>query len=114
MYLSLIIPAYNEENRIGKTLEKVFAYLASQPYESEVIIVDDGSIDNSVQVIRNILPDTRNPTPDTRPETRLIEHKPNRGKGAAVKAGMLAATGAIRIFTDADLSTPIHEVEKVI
>src|SRR6266481_9536947 len=110
MYLSLIIPAYNEASRIGKTLEKVFAYFASQSYEVEIIVVDDGSSDNSARVIQEAISVGRTLSP--RVSARLIEHNPNRGKGAAVKTGMLAATGDIRIFTDADLSTPIHEVEK--
>jgi len=132
MYLSLIIPAYNEAGRISASLEKIFAYLDSQNYEAEVIVVDDGSPDHSVTVIRDAFSKYN---PDTSPlertslvgptslvgrtlsppvQARLIELGTNAGKGGAVQAGMLAATGTIRIFTDADLSTPIHEVEKVI
>jgi dolichyl-phosphate beta-glucosyltransferase len=120
MYLSLIIPAYKEAPRIGASLEKIFAYLAKAPYDSEVIVVDDGSPDNSVHVIQEAFAKFnqgsssvgRTPSPPIR--SHLIELGTNTGKGAAVRAGMLEAKGAIRIFTDADLSTPIHEIEKVI
>ena len=111
MYLSLIIPAYKEASRIAASLEKVFAYFAEQPYDVEVIVVDDGSPDNSVEVIRASF--AKQPS-DPRIQARLIEMGTNGGKGSAVHAGMLAATGAIRIFTDADLSTPVYEVAKVI
>ncbi|MEP7235540.1 MAG: glycosyltransferase [Ignavibacteriota bacterium] len=111
MYLSLIIPAYKESGRIAASLEKVFGYLEHVDYQTEVIIVDDGSPDNSVEVILAAIS-----KPRTNPlvTSRLIELGTNAGKGGAVRAGMLDATGAIRIFTDADLSTPIHEIEKVI
>jgi dolichyl-phosphate beta-glucosyltransferase len=112
VYLSLIIPAYKEAARIAPTVEKVFAYLASAPYDSEVILVDDGSPDNSVEVIREAF--SKKPPEAVKVEAHLVELGVNSGKGAAVKAGMLAAKGNIRIFTDADLSTPIHEIEKVI
>lgn len=112
MYLSLIIPAYKEASRITASLEKIFAYLAKAPYESEVIIVDDGSPDDSVKIIHEAI---KNRTPESaKVRARLIELGTNAGKGAAVRTGMLEATGVIRIFTDADLSTPIHEVEKII
>jgi len=111
MYLSLIIPAYKEATRIGASLEKIFAYFATAPYQVEILIVDDGSPDNSVEVIREALVKR---TPDPKVDARLIELGINQGKGGAVRAGMLQAKGDIRIFTDADLSTPIHEVEKVI
>jgi dolichyl-phosphate beta-glucosyltransferase len=121
LYLSLIIPAYKEASRIAASLEKIFAYFDSQSYEVEIIVVDDGSPDNSVEVIQEAFakynstaksPVGRTLSPSVK--TRLLELGTNAGKGGAVRAGMLAANGAIRIFTDADLSTPIHEVEKVI
>jgi len=112
MYLSLIIPAYKEESRIGKTLETIFAYFAAKDYNVEILVVDDGSPDNSAQVIRDALSAGRTLSPHV--QARFIELGTNVGKGGAVRAGMLEATGKIRIFTDADLSTPIHEVEKII
>lgn len=111
MYLSLIIPAYNESSRIGPTLEKTFAYLNAQTYDAEVLVVDDGSKDATADVVRSQLA-TLNTSP--RVTGTLLEQVPNAGKGAAVRRGMLEAKGAIRIFTDADLSTPIHEIEKVV
>jgi dolichyl-phosphate beta-glucosyltransferase len=117
MYLSLIIPAYKEATRIGKSLEKIFAYFATVDYEVEILVVDDGSPDNSPEVIQEAFQVGQALLPVhafTRIHARLVELKPNGGKGGAVRAGMLEATGGIRIFTDADLSTPIYEVEKVI
>lgn len=111
MYLSIIIPAFREATRIGPTLETVYEYLKKAPYQSEVIVVDDGSPDNTVDVVRQAfasLPKSE------QVRFRLCELGHNRGKGAAVQAGMMNATGTIRIFTDADLSTPIYEIKKVI
>ena len=110
MYLSLIIPAYKEATRIAPTLEKVHKYLSTTAFQSEVLIVDDGSPDNTKEVVESTF--AKFPTSD-KISFRLIEYGMNKGKGAAVQAGMLAATGDVCIFTDADLSTPIHEVEKV-
>lgn len=112
MYISLIIPAYKEATRIGPTLEKIFAYFLSKGYEAEVIVVDDGSPDTTCEVVTNTFVKLSPTAP--RVSARLIELGSNEGKGAAVQRGMLSATGAIVIFTDADLSTPIHEIEKVI
>lgn len=112
MYISLIIPAYKEATRIGPTLEKIFAYFSSKGYEAEVIVVDDGSPDTTCEVVANTFVKLSPTAP--RVFARLIELGSNEGKGAAVQRGMLSATGSIVIFTDADLSTPIHEIEKVI
>jgi dolichyl-phosphate beta-glucosyltransferase len=112
VYLSLIIPAFNERDRIGPTLEKVFAYLSDRPYDKEVIVVDDGSKDDTVSVVRTNLSLLKTRFHDI--EGRVVELRVNTGKGAAVNRGMLAAKGSIRIFTDADLSTPVHEVGKVV
>lgn len=112
MYLSLIIPAYKEATRIGPSLEKIFAYFSTKDYDAEVIVVDDGSPDNTAEVTRSEF--ARLSPTASRVFPRLIELGSNDGKGAAVQKGMLEAAGAIVIFTDADLSTPIYEVEKVI
>lgn len=112
MDLSLIIPAFNERDRIGPSLEKVFAYAATQQYATEVLVVDDGSKDDTVSVVKTKLTSLKSAYPQVRGE--IIEFDVNSGKGAAVRKGMLAAKGSIRIFTDADLSTPIHEVKKII
>jgi len=100
--LSLVIPAYNEEKRIGQTLRVVEAYLARQDYEAEVVVVDDGSRDATASVAQAVSP-----------EVHLITYQPNRGKGHAVRTGMLAAAGDYRVFYDADGSTPIDELEKL-
>jgi dolichyl-phosphate beta-glucosyltransferase len=106
-YLSIVIPAYNEEQRIGRTLAATFDYLDAQDYSSEVIIVDDGSRDQTVQTVLNF---------QARAGERLhlLRHPTNRGKGAAVREGMLRAAGEIVLFYDADLSTPTSEIPKVI
>lgn len=104
MHLSVIIPAYNEEQRLGRTLESVRSYLARQPYEYEIIVVNDGSTDGTGQVVRRSQADSK--------RIRLIEYSPNRGKGFAVRTGMGEATGEYRLFMDADGSTPIEEIEK--
>jgi dolichyl-phosphate beta-glucosyltransferase len=102
-FLSVIIPAYNEEKRIQDTLDTVFDYLRCQSYSSEVIVVDDGSRDQTVQVCQASLAGVAN--------ARLITYQPNRGKGYAVRQGMLASKGQVALFTDADLSTPVAEIE---
>lgn len=100
--LSIIIPAYNEELRLSKTLETITKYFENYRFPIEIIVVDDGSKDNTYEVagsFKNI---------------RVIKQQPNAGKGAAVRRGMLEATGSHRLFSDADLSTPIYEIEKLI
>lgn len=104
--LSVIIPAYNEEHRIEKTLRSVDAYLSRQPYSYEVIVVNDGSTDRTAEVVRGLVPLINN--------LRLIDNAENRGKGAAVKQGMLEAEGAIRLFMDADNSTSIEHIERML
>lgn len=104
MYLSIIIPAYNEEKRLGRTLESVGEYLVSKNWESEVIVVSDGSQDKTVEMARSFADKIKN--------LRVIENKENRGKGYVVRQGMMAATGDLRLFMDADNATPITELEK--
>lgn len=102
MHLSLIIPAYDEGKRVGETLRRAGAYLSGQDYDFEIIVVDDGSTDNTVAAVKAAFPDTR-----------LIAYQPNQGKGHAVRTGMLAAEGDYRVFYDADGSTPIDELDKM-
>lgn len=111
MFLSLIIPAYNEAERIRPSLQTAFDYLRERHYEAEILVVDDGSKDSTVEVVRSFI--AAHP-PEQGIRCTLVPLGSNQGKGAAVRRGMLEATGRIRIFTDADLSTPIYEVEKVI
>lgn len=102
VHLTVIFPAYNEARRIGPTLHDAETYLARQPYESEIIVVDDGSLDATSQTIR-----------ESFPHVRLISYQPNCGKGHAVKVGMQHAQGDYCLFSDADGSTPIQEWEKL-
>jgi len=106
---SVIIPAYNEAERIGKTLREVVGFLQATSPDSEVIVVNDGSTDATPDVVRDVL--AAAPSVVT---TQLLEHSPNRGKGAAVRQGLLAATKPIGLFSDADLSTPIEEASKLV
>lgn len=104
--LSLIIPAYNEAARLGKTLDLAVAYLDAQPYAAEIIVVDDGSSDDTVKVAtgRSV----------ARTLVRVVSLAENSGKGAAVQRGMLReARGVVRLFYDADAATPIEEVGNV-
>jgi dolichyl-phosphate beta-glucosyltransferase len=101
-FLSIIIPAYNEERRIGKTLSELRDYLKKELYPFEVIVVSDGSTDKTVSVIDTFT--------GTLPGLRVIALPKNAGKGNAVKEGMLVAKGQLRLFTDADSATPISEV----
>ena len=100
VYVSLIIPAYNEEARIGKSLERIMTFFASEPYASEVIIVDDGSKDRTVELIRECYGIDRG--------VRIYQQPRNLGKGEAVKQGMLLGSGEYLFFSDADLSVPIE------
>ncbi|MCP4644187.1 MAG: glycosyltransferase family 2 protein [bacterium] len=102
VHLSLVIPAYNEAERIPATLALVRDYLARQSYDSEIVVVDDGSTDGTAAIVREISD-----------AIRIIAYTPNRGKGHAVRAGMMAAEGAYRVYFDADASTPIEEVGRL-
>ncbi len=105
VYLSVIIPAHNEEKRLPKTLKEVDDYLRKQNYNYEIIVADSASKDKTVEVVENLTNKIKN--------LRLISTKENKGKGFAVRQGMLEAMGECRVFTDADNSTPISEVEKM-
>lgn len=102
-YLSVVVPAFNEEKRLPQSLDLVLDFLKKQPYDSEVIVSDDGSTDRTVGIAREKLAGF--------PHQVLVAPQ-NRGKGSAVRRGMLAATGDYILFTDADLSTPIVEVTR--
>ena len=104
---SIVIPCFNEEGRVRETLRVTIEYLAANAPESELIVVNDGSTDATGTIARKILSETRI-------ATRLLENFPNRGKGAAVRTGLLAAREPIGLFSDADLSTPIEETPKLI
>jgi dolichyl-phosphate beta-glucosyltransferase len=99
-FLSVVIPAYNEERRLTPTLDRIKEYLSGQPYESSILVVDNASTDRTTEVARQAGVE--------------VMGEPRRGKGAAVKKGMLAARGEYILFSDADLSTPIEEVEKLL
>jgi glycosyltransferase involved in cell wall biosynthesis len=106
--LSIVIPAYNESARLGNTLTAVVNYLRESWPDGEVIVVDDGSADDTANVARSIFNDSR----DLR--TSVISYKRNLGKGRAVRLGLLAARGDVALFSDADLSTPITEAPKLV
>ena len=105
---SLVIPAFNEADRIGQTLKQVLHYLNTNAPGSEVIVVDDGSTDATADVVRDVFGAVDGS------EQRLIANPVNRGKGAAVRDGLRAATRPIALFSDADLSTPITEAPKLV
>jgi glycosyltransferase involved in cell wall biosynthesis len=108
--LSVIIPAYDEAARIGRSLEKVLDYLEAQRGRSELIVVDDGSRDETARVSEDIFAARRS----ERVEPSVIRVRPNRGKGHAVRAGLLAARAPVALFSDADLSSPITEAPKIV
>ena len=103
---SIVIPAYNESQRISASLDKILAFLSEKHWMAEIVVVNDGSKDNTSQIVRDY---ARN-----HPAVRLIENPGNRGKGYTVRNGMNNAHGDILLFTDADLSSPIYEAEKLI
>src|ERR1044072_2454692 len=108
--LSIIIPAYNESARIGKTLREIVAYLEDQPGGGEVIVVDDGSKDDTSQVAEAVFAERRLRSV----EGRVIRVEPNKGKGNAVRTGLLAARNTVAAFFDADLSMPVTETPKLV
>lgn len=105
VYLSIIIPAYNEEKRIAPALKKMLDYLFSKGYQWEVILVDDGSTDRTTDVAREVIKDKR---------LIVIRNIINQGKGYSVKRGVLASNGEVILFLDADISTPIEELDKML
>jgi dolichyl-phosphate beta-glucosyltransferase len=103
--LSIVIPAFNEERRLPKALERIHAYLTARQLRAEVIVVDDGSTDGTAKLVERVRQEY--------PEVRLSSNGRNRGKGFSVRRGMLEARGEIALFTDADLSAPIEEADKL-
>ncbi|HUK89177.1 MAG TPA: dolichyl-phosphate beta-glucosyltransferase [Blastocatellia bacterium] len=108
--LSVIIPAYNEAERIGPSLDSILSFLSSQPYKSEVVVVDDGSSDGTGTVVASHSDQYQKAGIGL----RVLTNVPNAGKGYSVKRGVKEARGEIVLFTDADLSSPITEAPKLI
>ncbi len=106
LYLSVVIPAFNERDRIGPTIAAVQAYLAGRDFASEIIVVDDGSRDGTADRAREALSGVAG--------SRVLRLPENRGKGRAVKEGVLAARGGFVLFSDADLSTPIAMLDRLL
>lgn len=104
--LSVVVPVYNEEKRLRSNLDKIIAFLKKKNWKSEIILVDDGSIDKTWDVLLSYKTKHKN--------ISLYQHKINRGKGAAVQTGVLNASGKLVLMTDCDLSTPIEEVENLL
>jgi dolichyl-phosphate beta-glucosyltransferase len=102
---SIVVPAYNEHERIAATLENIFAHANQRGWEVEVIVVNDGSTDDTAGIVSQYA--SKNPA------LRLLENPGNRGKGYSVRNGMLHANGDILLFSDADLSSPIAEADKL-
>src|SRR3989442_14285143 len=106
--LSIVVPAYNEAARLGKSLQTILSYLNQTREPSELIVVDDGSEDETASVAEENLADAGSVA------TRVIHYEKNRGKGYAARVGLLAAAANVALFSDADLSTPITETPKLI
>ena len=106
IYMSIILPAYNEEKRLGPTLARIVEYLDGKDWSAEIIVVDDGSRDGTVKLVEEWM------KKDSR--IRLVRNPENKGKGFSVRNGMLRARGKYRLFSDSDLSTPIEELDKLL
>lgn len=104
--LSIIIPAYNEEKRLPKTIEDICSFLDREQIQSEVLVVDDGSKDKTAEVVEDLSKKYSN--------LRVISYAKNKGKGGAVKTGVMLASGDFIVFLDADNSTPIAEIKRII
>lgn len=102
-FLSIIIPAHNEANRLPRTLEQIFKYLKAQNYSSEVVVVENGSSDNTLELATQFIKDHSN---------LVVVQEHQKGKGNAVRRGMLVARGEYRFICDADLSMPIEDLAK--
>jgi glycosyltransferase involved in cell wall biosynthesis len=103
--LSIVIPAYNESTRIERTLQRVMECVDRQGWDAEVLVVDDGSVDGTVEIVRRWM--------ERNPRLYLVQNDGNRGKGYSVRNGLLQAAGEVVMFTDADLSAPMEEAERL-
>lgn len=103
MLISFVIPLFNEEKRVSKAVESLNRYLSQKDFDSEVLFVNDGSTDRTVEAIKSLKPEFN---------FKILSYTPNMGKGYAVKAGMRSAKGSYRLITDVDMSTPISEFDK--
>ena len=106
--ISIVIPAFDEETRLGDSLQKILSYIKENSLDAELIVVDDGSTDKTAEIARNACAEF----PEIKSD--VIRYEKNRGKGYAVKTGLLASVGDIGLFSDADLSTPISELPKLV
>lgn len=106
--LSIVIPAFEEQARLGNSLPKILSYIESNSLSAELIVVDDGSGDDTAQTARDACAEF------PAIKTDVVRYEKNRGKGYAVKTGLLASSGDIALFSDADLSTPISELPKLV
>jgi glycosyltransferase involved in cell wall biosynthesis len=104
--LSIVIPVYNEADLLPKTLSRIADYLAHQPFSAEVIVVDDGSRDNTAELLARLAPSIGG--------LRILRNASNQGKGASVRRGLMESRAPYVLFTDADLSTPIEDVSKLL
>jgi dolichyl-phosphate beta-glucosyltransferase len=102
---SIVLPAYNERERIAGTLDRILAYATERGWKAEIIVVNDGSNDDTAEIVGGYA--------QKHPGLRLLENPGNRGKGYSVRHGMLQARGSILLFSDADLSSPIEEADKL-
>ncbi len=105
-YLSIVVPAYNEAARIELTLDKIMTCVESRGWDAEVLVVDDGSRDETPEIVKRWM--------ESYPRLHLVQNPGNRGKGYSVRNGLLQAAGDVVVFTDADLSAPIEEAERLL
>lgn len=106
--ISIVIPAFEEEDRVGATIERILSYVSENSIDAELLVVDDGSKDRTADAAREAF------AKSSYDQAKVIRYEENRGKGYAVKTGLLASTANIALFSDADLSTPIEEMAKLV